>query len=128
MNVTNKFLTLLFLAGCTPANNPVEAVDLTIAAPAELVKTKSATGPEAGHTYNYCDPFIQRLHPGLADCQPCPSSGPCPPDGTTSVLWCCTPAGVCVEIQLLTSCSPADYVLICTWGRSNTDGSITCFD
>lgn len=69
--------------------------------------------------YDYCDVFT---------CEPCPTGGPCPPPGAESVIHCCNEVGTCVVVELMSSCGPDDYVVICRWGQTNLDGSITCYE
>lgn len=69
--------------------------------------------------YNYCDVF---------GCIACPPGSLCPPVQTGSIIHCCNHDGICVHVQLMGSCDPDYYVVICDWGQSNADGSITCYE
>lgn len=96
----------------------------------EQAKTRAATRPltafeqklariPGGEPYDYCDVF---------GCKPCPTGGPCPPPQTASIIHCCNSDGICVHVQLMGDCDPDDYLVICDWGQSNADGSITCYE
>lgn len=66
---------------------------------------------------SYCDVFV---------CVPgCPTGG-C--GQMSPISFCCTPEGYCVQTTLLGNCDPDDFVVICEWGQSNPDGSVTCYD
>ena len=76
--------------------------------------------------WGYCE--FARVHTefGLPLCV----AGPRPPGPDWKrIQFCCTPPdGPCVETTLLGNCDPDDYVVICEWGRTLTDGTIECYD
>jgi hypothetical protein len=57
----------------------------------------------------------------------CPTAV-CPPPQSASIIHCCNADGICVHTMLMGNCDPDDYVVICNWGTSNEDGSITCYE
>jgi hypothetical protein len=101
---------------------PVEAVPAVAPAPplTDFEKKLAKLGREP---YNWCDVFR-----GTAQgCVVCPP-GPCPPSQASSIIHCCNSDGICVHVGLAGDCDPDDYVVICNYGQSNTDGSITCYE
>lgn len=95
-----------------PANGQGKPVDLKL-------DTSKAQFRSSG-PLNYCDVF---------ECKPCdPAVGPCPPAGSASVIFCCNSDGICVNVDLMSACGPYDYVVVCRWGQSNADGTITCYE
>jgi hypothetical protein len=74
---------------------------------------------EGRTVYSYCDVF---------GCIACPPGSPCPPVQTASIIHCCNHDGICVHVQLMGSCDPDFYVVICDWGQINADGTITCYE
>ena len=63
---------------------------------------------------NACD------HPGV--CVP----GPVPPG--TEILAVCCEWGVCVPLSEVACNSSQSVLIICLYGESNPDGTITCYD
>jgi hypothetical protein len=95
-----------------------------IAACAPVDSSEPAPGPTI---WGYCE--FDRAHPefSLPDCVDMPDDQP---TGQMSpIKWCCAPPdGPCTVTSSLSNCDPDDYVVICEWGQSNADGSITCYD
>ena len=88
------------------------------------IQASDPTGPQI---WDYCE--FDRVHPefGLPDCVAMPSD---PPTAALDpIKWCCTPPdGPCHVTSSLSNCDPDDYILLCEWGMSNADGTITCYD
>jgi hypothetical protein len=47
---------------------------------------------------------------------------------TEPLQFCCSWTGGCWPTTLLGDCDPDDYIVICDWGQTNLDGTITCYD
>lgn len=78
----------------------------------------------APRIWDYCDLAATNE---LPDCVQIPD--PPPPQLEQIKLCCEAPDGYpCYETTSFTACSPDDYIALCEWGRSNLDGTITCFD
>ena len=111
-------------------------VILPVLALAICSQPEATATPTADQVVNYCDIVAD------GDCQPPPwDSGSCETvRGVTTcctqqecwnaepLTFCCTPSGICVLTAMLGACDPDDIIAICTWGMSNPDGTITCFD
>jgi len=129
---TLAILALLLLIGiaCDSPRAAVEsvqapAVEATVAAaPVRLTEFEQRLAKLGPEPYDWCAVF--RGQP--QGCVACPSGSVCPPVQAASIIHCCNADGICVHTMLMGNCDPDDYVVICNWGTSNSDGTITCYE
>jgi hypothetical protein len=82
-----------------------------------------ASDPTGPRIWDYCE--LARQHEGISDCVKRTKDTP----QLEPLKLCCTPPdGPCVAVEQLSNCDPDDWVALCEWGQSNTDGTITCYD